>query len=221
MIDERIPTGELRLWRFAELVAVALVLPIGLWYWQAQGGGVPVIPVLLAGSVLLAWRLRVLDGSGFSRIWRPSRAHPWRALAARAALVLPALTLLAFHLSPEGWFRLPVERPGLWILIVCFYPLLSVLPQELIFRVAFTWRYRSLFTHDLPFLAASALCFGLVHAFFGHWISVVLSAFGGVLFAHTYLRHRTIWLPAAEHALYGGWIFTVGLGPFFYTGGAA
>jgi membrane protease YdiL (CAAX protease family) len=208
-------------WRLLELAVVGLGLPLALWYWQLHGGGVPVIPSLLLGSLWVVWRLKANNRGLYAGIWRKPQAQAWREMLLRALIVLPSLAVLARVMSPETWLRLPREQPGLWAAILVFYPLFSVLPQELIFRVGFTWRYRGAFPREPEFLVVSAACFGLVHLFFGSWVSVVLSGFGGVLFAVGYLRTRSIWLPAAEHALYGGWIFTVGLGPFFYNGGAA
>jgi uncharacterized protein len=65
---------------------------------------------------------------------------------------------------------------------------------------------------------ASALAFGFVHIIFGSWISVVLSTIGGLLFALTYMKSGSLLLTCIEHALFGDFIFTIGLGQFFYHG---
>jgi membrane protease YdiL (CAAX protease family) len=41
---------------------------------------------------------------------------------------------------------------------------------------------------------------------------------GGLLFAHTYWKTRSLLVSAIEHALYGCLLYTIGLGRFFYHG---
>ena len=47
---------------------------------------------------------------------------------------------------------------------------------------------------------------------------MLLSGVGGVLFARTYLTSGSLAMAALEHALYGNFIFTIGLGEFFFHG---
>jgi membrane protease YdiL (CAAX protease family) len=47
---------------------------------------------------------------------------------------------------------------------------------------------------------------------------MLLTTAGGLLFAFTYLRSRSTLLVAAEHALYGDFVFTVGIGGMFVNG---
>ena len=67
-------------------------------------------------------------------------------------------------------------------------------------------------------IAASAITFGFVHIVFGNWLAVLLSAIGGVLFSTTYLRTASLAVVCLEHALFGDFLFTIGLGRFFYHG---
>jgi hypothetical protein len=59
---------------------------------------------------------------------------------------------------------------------------------------------------------------GFVHIALGNWISVVLSTIGGFLFALTYQQSESLILACIEHAIFGNFIFTIGLGQFFYHG---
>jgi hypothetical protein len=43
-------------------------------------------------------------------------------------------------------------------------------------------------------------------------------AIGGVFFARTYTARPSLALVVAEHALYGCFLFTLGLGHYFYHG---
>jgi hypothetical protein len=129
-----------------------------------------------------------------------------------------ALAVVVAWFFPERLFELPRRLPALWALIMVLYPLLSVVPQEIIYRVFFFHRYGPFIRDARWIAAASALVFGLHHAIFGNWIAVALTIAGGWKFAQTYAATRslrTVWL---EHALYGCAIFSVGLGRFFYSG---
>jgi membrane protease YdiL (CAAX protease family) len=128
------------------------------------------------------------------------------------------LTAATAVLSPETWLNLLRSRPVLWAVIMVAYPLLSVYPQELIWRAFFFHRYRLLFPGRWAMILASSLAFGYVHVLFLSPLAVVLTVVGGVLFAWTYERTGSILASSIEHALYGCLIFTIGLGEHFYAG---
>ena len=138
-----------------------------------------------------------------------------RFLAAAAAL-----SLCILWLAPADLFGFVRESPARWALVMLLYPLLSAWPQEMLYRAFLFERYRPLFPGIAAPVLVSALAFGLMHLIFGNWLAVALSAAGGLLFASTYARTRSLALCTAEHALYGGLIFTLGLGRYFYSGAA-
>jgi membrane protease YdiL (CAAX protease family) len=98
------------------------------------------------------------------------------------------------------------------------YPLLSVYPQEVIYRAFFFHRYQALFGSGGSILLASALAFGFVHIIFGNWLAVGLCVIGGFLFSFTYHQSGSFLLTCLDHAIFGTFIFTIGLGQFFYHG---
>lgn len=106
----------------------------------------------------------------------------------------------------------------MWLAVITLYPLASAFLQEIVFRAFFTLRYRALFNHAYSFVIINATIFGWVHILFGNFIAVTFTFLGGVLFARTYLKTRSTLLCAVEHSLYGDFIFTIGLGKFFYHG---
>ncbi len=133
-------------------------------------------------------------------------------------LLAPIVMVVTLMVVPEWFFSFPRERPSLWILVMVLYPVLSVWPQEMIYRAFIYRRYSPLFGTGAGYIFASALAFGYMHIIFVNAISVALSAAGGFLFAGNYARNRSLALVSVEHALYGCLIFTVGLGRFFFTG---
>lgn len=179
-----------------------------------------VIPLLVGGaivvSIVLGWD-RSFDRRSLYRVG----PAPSRELVRFGAVWLAAIALLTPTValaSPDSFLGLPRERPRLWVAIMLFYPLLSVYPQELIFRAFFFHRYAPILRTQGRLIIVNALAFGLAHALFLNGIAIGMTVIGGALFAWTYSRTRSIPLVSLEHALYGCFVFTVGLGEYFYTG---
>jgi hypothetical protein len=104
------------------------------------------------------------------------------------------------------------------MLVMMLYPLLSVVPQEFLFRIYFMQRYRPLFGEGALMLWVNALVFGWAHIFFLNPIAPLLSVIAGLLLADTWRRTRSLRAVWLEHALYGQIVFTCGLGWFFFHG---
>jgi membrane protease YdiL (CAAX protease family) len=191
-------------------------IPLWLTVLQLQGG-FPFFPVLflfLLITLVLGWRdPRVL--------FRP-RSHPVSVqhMLLRFVAVGVFLTLFTWILFPDLFLRLPRERPGLWLMILCLYPLLSVAPQEFLFRTYFMQRYVPVFGDGRGMLWANAFFFGWAHLFFLNWVAPVLSLLGGLLITLTWQKTRSFKWVCIEHALYGQFVFTSGIGWWFYTGSA-
>lgn len=158
----------------------------------------------------------------------PSVRHDlWRTDALRPALpsllglsaAVAALMVVAVALrAPDDLFRLPRENPHIWLMVAILYPLLSVYPQEVVFRAFLMHRYRPAFGAGVGIAAASAAAFGFAHIIFGNALSVALTVVAGWMFARRYQRTRSLLTASVEHALYGVAAFTIGLGDLFYHG---
>jgi uncharacterized protein len=177
------------------------------------------IPYLLAAG-LAAFILLRHDRSFDSvrlLVWRNDRAFlPQLLLRDVICLVLLGVAVRLF--APELLFSLIRQRPWLWVAILILYPLLSVYPQEILYRAFFFHRYQDLFGSGWVMLLASALAFGFVHIVFGNWLAVGLCILGGLLFSLTYHQTGSLLLTCLDHAIFGNFIFTIGLGRFFYHG---
>jgi membrane protease YdiL (CAAX protease family) len=197
---------------------------------------IELILLLVVGPALLALGPRrlvslcILAGGvlSFVVLWRdPSfpRRELWNAGAARGRLgvvlvrtavacagILAATALLA----PARLFALPRERPVVWVFIMVLYPI-SAYAQELVYRTFFFHRYGALFAHRRVRVLVNAALFGWGHISVNNVVAVFLTAIVGVLFASTYERSRSTFLVTLEHALYGDFVFSVGIGDLFYT----
>lgn len=174
---------------------------------------------LLWGFALLAYLALKRHNAAFTH------RGEWNFAAARGgipevlkrfALLAPLLAAFTYFHDYDRLFSFPLERPQLWIMVMVLYPVLSVWPQELLYRGFFYHRYARLFSSPNAYAAASAFFFGYAHIVFNNWIAIVFCAVGGFMFARTYARHRSLALACLEHALYGCFIFTIGLGWYFY-----
>jgi membrane protease YdiL (CAAX protease family) len=121
-------------------------------------------------------------------------------------------------LTPERLFALAAERPGLWLKIMTLYPFTSVLPQEFAYRVFFFHRYGPLFQSRWSLITANALAFGFAHILFRNWLAVAGTFVIGLLLAWRYERTQSFWAVYMEHVLWGWFVFTIGLGVYFFTG---
>ncbi|WP_250035670.1 CPBP family glutamic-type intramembrane protease [Paractinoplanes maris] len=194
--------------RFAEFLLLFFGL-VGVYIAIDVPGGP--IPVLLAAGVLVVLYLRrqrvslagPRDFSGVLGLW-----------ALVSVLTVAAMAVF----DRDNLFVLPRENPGLWLAIIVFYPLVSVYPQELLYRAFLLHRYEAVWGTGKRAAAASAVAFGFAHLLFGNVIAVVSTVIGGWLFARRYQRTGSLLVVSVEHALYGITIFTVGLGQYFYHG---
>jgi membrane protease YdiL (CAAX protease family) len=130
--------------------------------------------------------------------------------------ILLSVTVV-FH-DGELLFNFPRTNFNIWVMVMIFYPVLSVYPQEILYRSFIQHRYQSIFYNPSLFIIASGVAFGYMHIVFGNWLAPILSGVGGILFSITYVRTKSILFPVLEHGLWGDLIFTIGLGSYFYSG---
>lgn len=210
------PQPPRRLWRAIEFVALFFGA-VGVYALLGSPGSP--IPALLLFGGLAFWYLWRRPDADRADLWRwsavrgalPSILVTW-VIAAAAGIAVVAIWM------PDRLFDLPREAPLLWLAIAVFYPLLSVYPQEVLFRAFLLHRYAPVFGTGAAAAAASAAAFGFAHVIFGTVWSVVLTLIGGWLFARRYQKTRSLAAASVEHALYGVLAFTIGLGDLFYHG---
>lgn len=226
--------------RWAELLAVFFVLPALFAWWRATGStfqdwltevGAPdalasaarpqqiMFPTLFLITACCLFAL-LLDKSFDKRRFGNARAvgPQLRRVLGQWAIGIAGITAFTAIVHPDWLFILPRSIPVLWIAIMCLYPIFSVYPQGIVYRLFFFHRYGPLLRSVPAMVLLNALAFGWMHIVFLNWIAPAMTFAGGVLFAVTYLRSRSALAAGLEHALYGCWIFTVGLGLYFFGG---
>jgi uncharacterized protein len=174
--------------------------------------------LVLAGAGCLVFLL--LDRSFDRRqLWNlEGAARGIRQIVITFGVLAAMMALAVWLMTPERFLDLVTRKPVVWAVIMIGYPIVSVYPQEIIFRTFMFHRYERLFTDRRVMIAMSALAFGYAHVFFENNIAVLMTLVGGALFAWTYDKTRSTFAVWIEHGLYGCFIFTIGLGRFFFSG---
>jgi len=201
-----------------EFIILCLVIP-GIIIF---GRFAPYMFAFLWGATLYALIItRLYYFQGWKEIWRVE-AVTWgnmKPILIRWILASIAMLIFAVFYDPERLFYIPKERPEIIPAILFLYPVISALPQEFIFCTFFFKRYEPFFGSGKWMIAASAMIFAYVHILYINPVAPILSLAGGILFALTYQKHKSLALVTIEHGLYGNALFLIGLGHYFYSGG--
>jgi len=136
----------------------------------------------------------------------------WKQTFVKLILISIITTAFVWVTEKEALFNVVLNKSKFWITILFIYSFFSVYPQELIYRTFFFQRYKMLFTNEKLFIFVNAIVFSMAHLFFNSTLVLVLTFLGGILFALTFNKTKSTLLVSIEHAIYGCWLFTVGMG---------
>ena len=202
-------------WRWSEYFILFWALPILLFIFRAHLGYVlmPLIVLVAGVCSYLLLKKGVLQHQ-WQKIKATKARHIRPIVFVFILLSTPVVVLIAYF-APDKLLDLPVNATQTWLLVLLLYPVISVVPQELIFRSYFFHRYRKLFKSEHSRWFLSSVSFGLAHLLYANWIAVVMSFFGGLLFGYRFIASKNIGVVIIEHSLWGMFIFTSGLGSYF------
>lgn len=209
--------------RLIEFLALFVIAPAALAaFVPPRSMAMMLFPTLLSSMVVCVVLLRRDPTFDRTQFWnRAGLRDGLRGVLLRVAVLGPVVALAVWLWRPDLFLAFPRQRPEIWIIVMTFYPLLSVYPQEVIYRAFFFHRYERLLGRGWPTILASAAVFGFMHILFRNPIAIVLTLVAGVIFAYGYHHRRSTALAWIDHALWGCLAFTVGLGQFFFLGGIA
>lgn len=177
----------------------------------------PLHPLLIALLVLPAllycfWIIQRNEWiSKTSLVALLAREH-WPGMFTRWLGFCVVSAVIFYFFAPQPLFHVVLNNPLFWLGISVFYAVFSVYPQELIYRYFFFQRYGDFINHRMGMILVNAALFSFAHVAFLDPLIFALTFLGGLLFAITYQRSRSLMLTSIEHAFYGLWLFTLGAG---------
>ena len=199
-----------------EFLSVFVALPLAYCFSPVR---VPALPLLWLVTGYALWQL--LRDPRFDRahLWNPAPLPDHLgSILAIFAFVAAGLWLGVHRFAPQLEWSFVRSNPTFWAIVMVAYPVLSVYPQGILYRAFFFERYATLFPGKWTMIVASAAAFAFLHIIFRNTLAVALTFAGGLLFAFRYAETNSLLTSSVEHALFGCWLFTVGLGQYFYHG---
>jgi membrane protease YdiL (CAAX protease family) len=196
-------------YKFTEFFLLFIILPVSLVF------NYPIylkISFIVVGFFYVLWMLLKVEKQRF----KINESLDWKMFWRRTLVLLCAIILITsayvFFTDASKLFIVVRTKPLVWVVILFIYSFFSVYPQELIYRTFFFLRYDSLFKNKKLLVFINAIVFCLAHLLFNNALVLILTFLGGILFALTYVKTRSTLLVSIEHAIYGSWLFTVGMG---------
>jgi membrane protease YdiL (CAAX protease family) len=196
-------------YKFLEFFLVFIVVPVSFVL------NYPIWMKLLIGMTGFLYIIFVLLRVE-KKQFKIAKADNWKAFWRQTILKLIAIiiltTLYVWAFDKSNLFSVILNKPLMWIAILFIYSLFSVYPQELIYRTFFFQRYETLFKSKELLIFINAIVFCLAHLFFKNTLVLALTFIGGLLFGMTFYKSKSTLFVTIEHAIYGCWLFTVGMG---------
>lgn len=196
-------------YRLIELFLIFIIIPVSFAL------DFSIILKLVIGSIGFAYILFVLyrvEGVKFEITKNLNWKQFFKLTVVKLLVIAVLTTLYMWFVDASNLYIVVRTKPLLWVIILFVYSVFSVYPQELIYRTFFFKRYESLFKSESLFILINAIVFSLAHLFFKNSLVIFLTFIGGILFALTFKKTKSTLLVSIEHAIYGCWLFTVGMG---------
>lgn len=200
--------------RWAEFLGLFVGAPLAIALFLPKGGLFPALAAFSLAGLPLVWLTGEFEWRDLLRGWA---RIDWLRIAAFGLFVGATGYLVMAATRPGFVPNTSPERLRFLAVLWVFYPLLSALPQELIFRVLYFHRYAPLIGTDRAARLVNAAVFSLAHLMYWSAVVAVMTFAGGWIFARLYQDKG---LPAAwmAHAIAGNMLFSVGMGAYFWSG---
>ncbi|GFZ86056.1 hypothetical protein GCM10011531_16660 [Aquaticitalea lipolytica] len=196
-------------YKLIEFFIIFIVLPVSF--------AIP-YPVILKfilgiiGFVYVIYVLLKIENNRFKIAPNLNWKRFWTETSIKLLIIAILTSVFVWFTDREMFFEVVINKPLLWLVILIVYSLFSVYPQELVYRTLYFQRYEQLFKSKKLFIFINAVVFSLAHTMFRNPLVHIITFLGGILFALTYNKTKSTLLVSIEHAIYGSWLFTVGMG---------
>jgi membrane protease YdiL (CAAX protease family) len=193
----------------SELLILFIGLPIA-YLFDFLPGLWKMLPLLIFFfyCITILKRAKNLTGSDFNL--KEVKRKDWIRLIIFPVLLFTTL----FFISPENMFA-DFDNPRVLIAIIA-YPLFSSLPQEIIYRKFFYFRYTELIKNKYLLIILNAVLFSFAHIYFQNYVALVLTLLGSIVFSLTYFKTKSLLFVSIEHSIYGLALLCSSMNQFFY-----
>lgn len=192
-----------------ELVLLFIGMPIILLIPIHPGIKAGIILVAVAYAIWVSIKQRLVTTKALYELRDKSY---FKMVALRFLLLISLTVTFMLIMHPEDLFIVARKNLGMLIGISLFYSLFSVYPQEFLYRSFFYARYGDLFQSRVLLIFCNAVIFAFAHIAFKNGLVLLMTFIGGIVFSLTFFKTKSLMLTSIEHAIYGSWLFTVGMG---------
>ena len=161
-----------------------------------------VIVILLVASLTISLRFK----NDIIEIILPKKKHFLYFIFFDIFLIISMIKLFGdeFLLS-----NLDLKKYYFTSVLFLFYLLFSVIPQEIIFRFLFFYKYKDYF-NKFEILLLNSLVFSFCHLIYFDIYILLFSFFGNLLFTFNYMKNKSLLVVIVEHFLLGQTLIILG-----------
>ena len=166
-----------------------------------------IIVILLVASLTITLRFK----NDIIEIILPKKKHFLYFIFFDIFLIISMITLFGddFFLND-----LDLKKYYFTPVLLLFYLLFSVIPQEIIFRFLFFYKYKDYF-NKFEILLLNSLVFSFCHLIYFDIYILLFSFFGNLLFTLNYMKNKSLLVVIVEHFLLGQTLIILGFSDNF------
>ena len=161
-----------------------------------------VIVILLVASLTISLRFK----NDIIEIILPKKKHFLYFIFFDIFLIISMIKLFGDEFLLNN---LDLKKYYFTSVLLIFYLLFSVIPQEIIFRFLFFYKYKDYF-NKFEILLLNSLIFSFCHLIYFDIYILLFSFFGNLLFTFNYMQNKSLLVVIVEHFLLGQTLIILG-----------
>ena len=161
-----------------------------------------VIVILLVASLIISLRFK----NDIIKIILPKKKHFLYFIFFDIFLIISMIKLFGDEFILNN---LDLKKYYFTSVLLLFYLLFSVIPQEIIFRFLFFYKYKDYF-NKFEILLLNSLVFSFCHLIYFDIYILLFSFFGNILFTFNYMKNKSLLVVIVEHFLLGQTLIILG-----------
>lgn len=161
-----------------------------------------VIAILLVASLTISLRFK----DDIIKIILPKKKHFLYFIFFDIFLIISMIILFGDDFFLKD---LDLTKYHFTSVLLLFYLLCSVIPQEIIFRFLFFYKYKDYF-NKFEILLLNSLVFSFCHLIYFDIYILLFSFFGNLLFAFNYMKNKSLLVVIVEHFFLGQTLIILG-----------